>query len=240
MTRILVCFLITFATASAWALVDHVDLPEGCFARKFPCAVTFLSTGKVKLGEVQVSVKKGTAVLLRKEEFELLNGEVWSDEFEATRLRHGLISAAMTGDILVQKEGDQITFISLNGVVEVNGVRKTVEPIPSGFQNWYRGLGQRGEFVQGVIEPFRPDDFLRSWADLAGLTLNEAKERVEIYATNRKQAVGEASDLYRDILQLRRLASDERERQVQAAHVRREQEKAHFRKMMQDRLYRPD
>lgn len=249
--------LFTLMSATAMAGSDHadeapaksenvevipakfVDLPAKCFPKKFPCALTFSTEGQVQFFDVKVAVTKGTSILLRANEMELLEGSIWSEEFEDVKIRHGIIAATLTGDVLVEKDDDQLLIINLNGAAEVKGGRQTAEPIPSGFQNWYRGLGQRGEFVQGMIEPFNPD-FLPTWVTLSGLRGEEAKEKVAIYAANRKQAVEESSKLYRDILQMRRLASESQDRLAQVEQRKREQERSHFRKMMQDRLYRPD
>ncbi len=226
--------------ALAESELNIVDLPVGCFQHQTPCALTFVKGGKTKIHEIEVAFSPGASVLIREQEIELLSGKMWSDQFEDTRIRHGVVSAALTGDVLLEKSDDQLSIINLNGVVQVSGGRKTAEPIPSGFQNWYRGLGQRGEFIQGVLEPVRPEDFLSTWVGLSQFSLSEAQERASTYAKNRKVAVEESAKLYHDILQMRRIAAEEQDRRVQIANAKRQQEQQHFKKMMRNRLFQPD
>lgn len=222
------------------ASAPFVDLPAGCWGRQLPCALTFTRPGTIRVQETLLSVSSNTAILFREKEMELLAGQLWSETFAETRIRHGIVQAVLTGDVLVEKEGDELTIINLNGVAEVTGGRKTMEPIPSGFQNWYRGLGQRGEFVQGVLEPMRSQEFLPTWVKLTGFRGSLALEKVSNYATNRKKAVYESAQLYQDILQTRRLAAEEQERKNAVVSAQRERERSHFRQMMRNRLFQPD
>lgn len=238
----LLAFLVSLAAAAHEPAVagNAVELPAQCLARKtFPCAVHFTIGGRYQVGGREIAVSARTDILLRSEGWELLNGHLWSSDWSQTTLKHGLLTAALDGEVLLHKASDQLFIFNLNGSVQVEKGKKASEPVPAGFQNWYRGVQRDGEWAQGMIEPLR-ENFLSELEQVVRPAPRvNWSERIPVYRENRALAIEESSRLYRAIAVQRRLASEEIERQKARALARQREERRKFRKMMHDRLFNP-
>lgn len=228
-------------TAATYAQADTrpVDLPKGCLGVRFPCAVTHQKSGVWTWQNVDYSVSKDTSiVLLGGNSFQLIAGDLWAEKSKNLKLKHGVFEMISTGDVMLNRRGKMLQVINLDGQVQVTKSGLKNDTIPAGFSNWYEGLGQSGDFQQGVVAPWSTNDLSLLFKRLP-VASQSFKDRLSLYKRNRKNAVKEGSRLYSQVTELRRIASENQEAQ-RSARVRQDrQEKEKIRRLYREKYYNP-
>lgn len=239
MRHSLVLFLLC-CLKSGWSQAGrYVDVPLGCYPKEQPCGVRFIDSVYLKHQGKRLLLSGGTSLYLNKNLLELLNGEVWSEDFGGLIFKHGAIQVAMSGEVFLQKGEQQLKIVNLNGRVSVQLLDRA-EPLPSGFQNWYAGFGPRNEFIQGMMEPMKPESFLRVLGDLLRHQPSLVQtwlDRLALYRANRLLAIEDSSKLYHDILEVRRIASENEAKRLAAAKARAQAENQELRQMLRRRYF---
>lgn len=214
-----------------------VDLPAGCYAKKLePCALKITEKGEISWKGGVLHVSKDTSLRLNRG-LEILEGEVWAENLKDAKIRHGQMEAEVSGEVLIERNADLVRFYSLDGDVEVSGPGLAHQNIPAGFQNWYRGLGARGVWQQGILEPLQVENFLTLWRKVLTVSAVDLKEKIAVYREHRAHAVEESSRLYRQYVQQRAIASEKVERAQAVERQKIQRERDDFKKMARDRLY---
>lgn len=230
-----------FIIAATTALADTrpVDLPKGCLGVRFPCAVTHQKSGVWSWQNVDYSVSKDTSiVLLAGNSLQLIAGDLWVEKSKNLKLKHGIFEMVANGDVMLNRRGKMLQVINLDGQVQVTKSGIKNDTIPAGFSNWYEGLGQSGDFQQGVVAPWSTNDLSLLFKRLPASS-DSLKNRISSYKRNRKNAVKEGSQLYSKVTELRRIASETQEAQRSARIRQDRQEKEKIRKLYREKYFNP-
>jgi len=217
----------------------HIELPVQCLAHaQFPCAIQILERGELAWGEQKFrAAPQSKFVLHSSEQLQLLEGQAWLLGMDGQNLKFGEIEFQMQGDVHVLRDKDRLTVTALTGLVGVSGPRGESFSIPAGFQNWYHGLSAEAEVEQGVVKAFDPTSFITHWLEIVGTDQSQFAEVVALYRQNQRDAVQNSAKLYKDVLQIRRIASEKSDKEQADRRRRQEQENRKFRQMFRQKFF---
>ncbi|PWU15387.1 MAG: hypothetical protein C5B49_11900 [Bdellovibrio sp.] len=222
-------------TLQAWA-EGVTDLPEGCFQKTLNCAVLFSSPTVVNWNGQSLHVGEGSSLLVNRDGvFQLLAGVVWCPKWENATFRHGNFRWNLQGDVELEKSDHRLLIRNLDG-----RVTSAHEDLPAGFENWYEGLGQGNEVLQGVARPLQWDVFVSSWLQLAQEPASRLRELLSIYRERRGQAISLSSDMYKKAVQSRLVAAARVEHAKTVAERASQREKVKLHEMMLRRYFHPE
>lgn len=219
-------------------LAEVIELPEACLAGHYPCAVQVLSAGAVVWGQEHLQAGRETQlVFLSREQVQVVQGAAWFRGLSGQTVKFGETQFRIHGDALFEREKDRVLVRSLSGQVEAIAPSGAKMLLPAGFENWYRGLDRFARVEQGLLRAFELKSFVTSWLRIVGPAKDEWHARLQQYKENQKTAVGQSSDIYKQVLELRQLASERSEREAQERLRREQQENQRFREMFRKRFY---
>ncbi len=228
------------AQSSSYAS-SYVDFPTGCASSgSYPCLLRAIDRNMAfNQGEQKfILSKKSSVKLIGPAEFEILDGQLWVAQSQALNffLSPGL-SLILNGDFFLQRENDHSVRVR-NLAGKTQFVSKAVLPsesLPTGFENWYGGLGTDGQIQRGVIRPIEISGFLKSWLPVCEYSSAEIKKALLIYRDLWSETTEISASLYKEIIE-RRLASSEEKlslAKTKAHHSKQEQNR--YRQMFRER-----
>lgn len=216
-----------------------VDLPKGCLGKSYPCAVTHQLSGVWQWQEKSYSVSANTSlVLLNEATFQLINGDLWSEDFKGLSVKHGVFNLVLTGDVMLNRRDKKLQVVNLNGAIDVQKSGIKGEVIPAGFSNWFEGIAQGGEYRQGVISPWSAKDIALLFKKMPEQS-ELMKSKISEYKGQRRLAIAESAKLYSKVADLRRIASEEKEERRESDLRARQAEKARIRELYRSKYFNP-
>lgn len=235
--------LLLFLPMLSWASEEqsapiYVDEPKSCFElHQFPCAIRFIQNSKkLESDQAQIFGMKGTSLLLNSpESLRLLEGLLFLESQKPIQIQLGVVNLQSTGEVLIEKSDTARVAISqFSGEAQVSAVfhQKKMQ-IPTGMSQWFSGTNQKGEMEMGVLSPVDFKKALPLWRDLTTYSKVVAKNKIQIYRQNWKEAVEVSANFYKEIVE-RRIASEtevrmQRERRLEMEKKEREKLRQLFR-----------
>lgn len=202
----------------------YVDEPVACYNKhEFPCAVRILQRSSLlEVSKVKIFAAPGSSVVfLNNGNLRLLEGNFFIDSEQEIKVEAGVVTTLVHGESLLQKEENgKVTIANFTGENKVTGVfQKLSEPILPGLSKWYAGTNQKGELEQGVLSPLNPRVFLPTWRNLTVYPKAVAQEKLSHYKVTWKKSVELSAEFYKEIVELRLAAEDQkrvqREKRIQ-------------------------
>lgn len=221
------------------ARAKYVDLPSQCFhQQKFPCAVQTLSRGELNWGDVVLQATTNSKLLfLGPELLQVVGGKLWLRGLSTHNVKFGELFFKAEGDLLVNRQDDRFDLHCLKGQVQVAGPLQQNSLVPAGFQNWYRGLDAEAGLEQGLIRASDPKAFIAAWLEIVGGGHSRFQALLKSYRDDQKNAVGQSGQLYRDVIELRHIASKSVDKAREEALKLQQQDREKYRKMFRERFF---
>ena len=220
----LILILIVTSAQALWGSSGFVDLPEGCLNRKaYPCLLR-ATNSSVRLehgAQIFTLAEKASMQFFTKDEFQILDGSVWVNAAVPLVVR-------LPGEVKVHWKGE---FLVDSPRVFEN------ESLPVGFENWYGKITTAGWLDRGMIKPIAAGEFVKQWAPFSGLSVADAHRKILFFKEAWEANVGQASDLYQEVVRRRMASVEEKEHLKQDQAEKARQERQTFKKLYRQKNY---
>lgn len=192
-------FLLLVPKASYAFLVEE---PKGCLTAKHEaCSLRAVDIPyQIKAGTYSLNLSAGSAVSFRQNQIIPLQGNFWIESSSEIELVTPYVKVKFKGNLWVESQPGKTTIRNLNTeIMDLQTARKSVEILPSGFENWYSGLDSSQQVVTGVMQPLPYKETIRSWVKTFRVPKDKSIELVSKWKPLWKKNVEISSDFYAQV-----------------------------------------
>ena len=212
------------------AKAEMAELPVNCFIKhQFPCAVRGLKSHRLINDKDVVFLKKQASMqLISERSYQLLDGEFLFDTKKEVTLSAAGKEFKIKGLVFVKFDSNKskVIFENWKGVVSLSE-----KQLPVGFANWYSGD------LMGVFNIFTEESVKKKLTNFKFFDAKKIDEKMIELNEVWQDRLDQSSKFYQDSVQRSVASINQRQKNIEQARLKKEQEKAHLRSLYKSKIF---